>query len=65
MDIFEFLPLSVLLTKKKLKGTAVPFITNFLLCLQIVKSVLCFVEGEIPGWDRLELNGNSVSVLST
>ena len=50
---------------KKLKSTAVPFITNFLLCLQIVKSVLCFVEGEIPGWDRLELNGNSVSVLST
>lgn len=37
-----------------MKSTAVPFITNFLLCLQIVKSVLCFVEGEISGWDRLE-----------
>lgn len=23
------------------------------------------MEGEIPGWDRLELNGNSVSILST
>lgn len=53
MDIFEFLPLSVLLTKKKLKGTAVPFITFYFVSKQLkASSALWKVKSQVgTGWN--------------